>query len=80
MYGRCSLPAVLAGILDYMLNLKTAACAPAMDTRLSALCTLTTLLFSILSFIPKAREEGESVSYTNTLVNLSVCVCVLCSY
>ena len=45
MYGRCSLPAVLAGVMEYMLSLKPAA--PTIDTHPCALCTLATLHFSI---------------------------------
>ena len=46
MYDRCSLPAVLAGVMEYMLSLKPAA--PTIDTHPCALCTLATLNFSIL--------------------------------
>ena len=45
MYGRCSLPAVLAGVMEYMLSLKPAA--PTIDTHPCALCTSATLHFSI---------------------------------
>ena len=48
MYGRSSLPTVLAGVMEYMLNLKAAA--HEIDTHSSTLCTLATLVFNIILY------------------------------
>ena len=48
MYGRSSLPSVLAGLMEYMLNLKAAA--HTIDTHSSTLYTLATLVFNIILY------------------------------